>query len=190
MKDEAFDRFERPKIQGLNQLIRASEAAGAAPVERWDPPYCGNIGLAIGRDGTWFYQGSPIRRMELVRLFARVLRRDDDGRYFLVTPGEKVDIAVEDSPFLAVEMEMQGEGESQSLMFRTNVDDIVVCGPERPLRFVTEPGSGGVKPYVLVRGRLEALVARAVTYDLLQLVEENDSGEAGLWSGGVFFSVA
>ncbi len=180
------------RIQGLEALLKAQTGGSLPPVERWDPPYCGDIGMAIRADGVWLYQGSPIGRMPLVKLFARVLRRDADGRHFLVTPAEKVDVTVEDAPFLAVEMQVDGAGEAQQLTFRTNVDDIARCGPEHPLRFVEEAGSGGLKPYVLVRGRLEALVSRAVYYDLVELAvprstEEPDS--LGVWSGGVWWEL-
>jgi hypothetical protein len=177
-------------IHGLEQLLAAAAGDHPPPVDLWDPPYCGDIGLAIKADGTWFYQGSPIGRKPLVRLFARVLRRDADGRHYLVTPVEKVDVAVADAPFLAVEMQRDGEGRAQRLTFRTNVDDIVVCGPERPLRFAVEPAAGGLKPYLKVRGRLEALLTRSLYYDLVALaVEEPRDGRPalGVWSGGAFF---
>jgi hypothetical protein len=175
------------RIGGLEALLRARGGKGPAPVETWNPPYCGDIGMAIRSDGVWLYQGSPIGRAPLVKLFAGVLRKDADGRHYLVTPAEKVDVAVDDAPFLAVEMEVRGEGRAQSLIFRTNVDDIVTAGPDHPVRFVVEPGSGGLKPYLLVRGRLEALVTRALYYDLVELaVAEADHG-LGLWSGGAFF---
>ncbi len=179
-------------INGLDELMKAASAAGTAPVERWNPPYCGDIGMRIRRDGVWVYQGSPIGRLPLVKLFARVLRKDADGRTYLVTPAEKVDVAVEDAPFLAVEMERRGQGRAQQLILRTNVDDIVSIGADHPLRFEVEPGSGGLKPYVLVRGRLEALVNRALYYDLVALAEpdEGDPSRSGLWSGGVFFPLA
>jgi uncharacterized protein len=180
---------DRLRIQGLEELMGAAAASGQAPVDQWEPPYCGDIGLAIGADGTWFYRGSPIGRANLVKLFARVLRRDEDGRYFLVTPVEKVDVAVADAPFLAVEMEIWGKGVSKTLAFRTNVDDVVTCGPERPLRFAAVEGNGGMKPYVLVRGRLEALVVRSVTHELLELVEPNETGTPSIWSGGFFFPI-
>lgn len=179
------------RINGLAELLTRSGVNVAAPVELWNPPYCGDIGLKIGGDGTWYYQDSPIRRMPLVKLFARVLRRDEDGRHYLVTPVEKVDVVVEDAPFLAVEMECRGAGADQTLLFRTNVDDIVACGPDRPLRFGYDVQNGGCKPYVTVRGRLEALVSRAVTYDLLALAEAFDArdGTLGVWSGGEFFAI-
>ena len=163
-----------------------------APVESWNPPYCGDIGLKILRDGTWLYQGSPIGRPALVRLFAGVLRKDPDGKTYLVTPAEKVDVGVEDAPFLAVEMEVQGSGSEQRLVFRTNVDDVVACGAEHGLRFAEQQPGGGLKPYVHVRGRLEALLTRALLHDLVALaVEDVREGKraVGIWSGGVFFSL-
>lgn len=162
------------------------------PVERWDPPYCGDIGLKICADGTWVYRDSPIRREGLIKLFASVLSKDVDGRTYLVTPAEKVDVEVEDAPFLAVEMEVHGSGTGQELIFRTNVDDIVRCGPEHPLRFSVQERSGGLKPYLHVRGRLEALVTRALCYDLVALtVEVKRGGQPvpGLWSGGTFVTL-
>jgi hypothetical protein len=178
------------RISGLEALIKAHGAKGPAPVEKWNPPYCGDIGMAIRSDGVWLYRGSPIGRAPLVKLFAGVLRKDADGRHYLVTPAEKVDVAVADAPFLAVEMEVRGSGRSQSLVFRTNVDDIVTAGAEHPLRFAIEDKSQGLKPYLLVRGRLEALVTRALYYDLVELAveHETDGGRRlGLWSGGAFF---
>jgi len=178
------------RIAGLEALLKQSAAAGSAPVEKWNPPYCGDIGMAIRADGVWTYQGSPIGRLPLVKLFARVLRRDEDGRHYLVTPVEKVDVAVADAPFLAVEMEVRGEGRERQLVFRTNLDDIVAAGPEHPLRFVREEASGGLKPYLHVRGRLEALVTRALYYDLVELAspETIDGREVlALWSGGARF---
>jgi hypothetical protein len=123
-----------------------------------------------------------------VKLFSRILRKDADGRTYLVTPVEKVVVEVDDAPFLAVEMQVENQGRDQQLIFRTNVDDIVRCGPDHPLRFELEPGSGGLKPYLLVRGRLEALVTRALYYDLVELAEAGPDGESlGIWSGGAFF---
>lgn len=170
-------------------MLEAAKGDKLPPVERWNPPYCGDIGMAIRADGTWFYQGSPIGRKPMVRLFSRILRRDEDGRHYLVTPVEKVDVAVADAPFLAVEMDVRGAGSDQLLSFRTNVDDVVECRPEHPLRFAVEAAGGGLKPYLLVRGRLEALVTRAVYYDLMELVVEQD-GCPGVWSGGAFWKVA
>ena len=159
---------------GLSALIsRATRAGkGAAPVERWDPDFCGDLDMEIRPDGTWFYLGTPIGRMPLVQLFSTVLRKDADGKTYLVTPVEKVGIRVVDAPFVAVEMNVSGEGDERVITFRTNVGDVVEAGPDHPLRFVTEDETGGLKPYVLVRGRLEALVARPVMYELVEHGEE------------------
>ncbi len=175
------------RISGLEALLSQNAGKGPPPVDRWNPPYCGDIGMAIRSDGTWFYQSSPIGRMALVKLFASVLRKDNDGRHYLVTPVEKVDVAVADAPFLAVEMEVRDAGPAQRLVFRTNVDDIVTCGPDNPLRFMLEASSGGLKPYLLVRGRLEALVTRALYYDLVEMAEPDASGTLILRSGGRAF---
>jgi uncharacterized protein len=159
---------------GLSALIaRAARAGkGLPPVDRWNPEFCGDIDMEIRADGTWFYLGTPIGRAPLVQLFSTVLRRDADGRTYLVTPVEKVGIRVADAPFVAVEMNASGEGANQLITFRTNVGDVVEAGPGHPMRFVDEPETGGLKPYLLVRGRLEALVARPVMYELVEHGEE------------------
>jgi uncharacterized protein len=166
------------EARGLEALIsRATRAGkGAAPVERWNPDFCGDLDMEIKADGTWFYLGTPIGRMPLVQLFSTVLRKDEDGRTYLVTPVERVGIRVVDAPFVAVEMDVSGTGARQVITFRTNVGDVVEAGPGNPLRFVDEDATGGLKPYVLVRGRLEALVARPVMYELVEHGEEIDIG--------------
>lgn len=170
-------------ISGLESLLKVQGGKGLPPVDKWNPPYCGDIGMRIRGDGVWFYQGSPIGRKPLVRLFSTVLRKDEDGKTYLVTPVEKIDVAVDDAPFLAVEMQVEGEGRDQVLTFRTNVDDVVRCGPAHPLRFAVEAAAGGLKPYLLVRGRLEALLTRALYYDLVELATEED-GQLVVWSDG------
>jgi hypothetical protein len=179
-------------LAGLETLLKDQAGDRLPPVESWNPPYCGDIGMRIRHDGVWFYQGSPIGRKPLVKLFSRVLRKDEDGRHYLVTPVEKVDVAVDDAPFLAVEMEVTGADTNQILTFRTNVDDVVRCGPQHRLRFVEEMPGGGLKPYLLVRGRLEALVTRALYYDLVELAVPAKDGTDRLvvWSEGVPFPVA
>lgn len=176
---------------GLAALMaRAGSARGPAPVERWDPPYCGEIDMRIAADGRWFYEGGPIGRERLVRLFSTVLRRDEDGHHYLVTPVERVRITVEDAPFLAVELHADGDGRTQRLTFRTNVGDVVEVGPDNPLRFEDEPQTGGLKPYVRVRGRLDALLSRPLLYQLAEhFREETLDGESvlGAWSNGAFF---
>ena len=174
---------------GLSALLaRAGDPLRPRPVERWNPAFCGEIDMRVGADGTWLYRGSPIGREALVRLFASILRREEDGRFVLVTPVEKVGIHVEDAPFLAVEMFRDSAGERQVLTFRTNVGDVVAAGPQHPLRFAVEPGTGGLKPYVTVRGRLEALLTRPLAHQLADCAEEHD-GRLGVCSGGAFFAI-
>lgn len=157
-------------LKGLEALVaRAGEGGGTPPVEQWNPPFCGDLDMEIASDGTWFYMGTPIGRPALVKLFSSVLRKDEDGRTYLVTPVEKVGIRVADAPFLAVEMHVGERNGRQVLTFRTHVGDVVEAGEGHPLRFEIEPQTMGVKPYVHVRGRLEALVTRAVMYDLIAL---------------------
>ncbi|WP_420962582.1 DUF1285 domain-containing protein [Brucella sp. IR073] len=184
------------EVSGLEALIARARAEagekGLPPVERWNPDFCGDIDMEIRADGTWFYMGTPIGRQPLVRLFSTILRKDEDGRTYLVTPVEKVGIRVEDAPFLAVEMSVTGEGATQTLTFRTNVGDVVEAGPEHPLRFEIAEGNGGLKPYLKVRGRLEALLARPVMYDLVELGEEMEMDGRLMFvvrSGGVVFPV-
>ncbi|MEM7461768.1 MAG: DUF1285 domain-containing protein [Pseudomonadota bacterium] len=161
-------------LSGLQALVERAGGndRGIPPVERWDPPFCGDLDIVIKRDGTWFYMGTPIGRMPLVRLFSTVLRKDADGRTYLVTPVEKIGITVEDAPFIAVEMNASTRDGEQVLTFRTNTGDVVEAGPEHPLRYEIVPGNQGVKPYLLVRGRLEAVLARPVMYELIAHGEE------------------
>ena len=161
---------------GLEALVSRAVTGtkGLPPVDKWNPPFCGDLDMEIRADGTWFYMGTPIGRQPLVRLFSTVLRKDADGRTYLVTPVEKVGIRVEDAHFLAVELNVSGEGVEQVMTFRTNVGDIVEAGRSNPLRFVIDDENGGLKPYILVRGRLEALLARPVMYELIAHGEEID----------------
>ena len=170
----------------------AREASGPErPVHLWNPEHCGVIDIRIASDGTWFHEGSPIGRLPLVKLFASVLRRDPEG-FVLVTPAEKLTITVEDAPFLAVEMRIETGKSGQVVAFRTNLDDWVIAGPDHPLRFERD-AADGVKPYVLVRGDLWALVTRAIFYDLVERGETRDiEGRAmfGVASAGAFFPMA
>ena len=153
---------------------------------------CGDLNMRIARDGTWFYHGSPIGRKPLVKLFASVLRREENGEYWLVTPAERGRVEVEDAPFLAVELAIEGSGREQVLRFRTNLDEWTEAGPERPIRI--EPGEdrSGPRPYVLVRDGLEALIARPVFYELVALAGPKGDGgqELGVWSKGAFFPLS
>ncbi|HYJ83934.1 MAG TPA: DUF1285 domain-containing protein [Allosphingosinicella sp.] len=168
----------------LAEIARLAEEKKLPPVEKWDPSHCGDSEMRIARDGTWFHQGSPIGRQAMVRLFSTILRREADGRFVLVTPVEKLDIEVEDAPFVAVELKAEGQGEAASLAFRLNTGEIVIAGPGHPLRF--ESGDGGPHPYLRVRGGLDALVARPVYYELAELALAGGD-PLGLWSEGAFF---
>ena len=159
---------------------------GRRPVERWNPDYCGEMDLVIKGDGSWWHEGSRITRKGLVELFASVLRKDADGRTYLVTPVEKLGIRVERAPFIAIRVDAKGEGEAQRLFFTTNLDDVVEAGPDHPIRVETDPGTLEPDPYVLVRGRLEAAINRPVFYELVELAVEHD-GALGVWAGGAFF---
>ncbi len=168
-------------LKGLAD-VGAARRRGPAPVHLWNPPFCGDIDMRIASDGVWHYQGSPIGRLPLVQLFASVLRRDGDS-YFLVTPVERVGIRVDDAPFLAVEMTTSEAAGRRTLGFRTNVEDAVSVDADHPLRFETGAAEG-LKPYVLIRDGLWALVKRALFYDLAAL------GEAGSWRGEPWFGVS
>ena len=167
-------------------------ASGTHRAPSFDPgaAICGDFGIAISRDGTWYYHGSPIGRKPLVKLFASVLRRESDDDYWLVTPVERGRILVEDAPFTAVEVTAEGEGRGQILRFRTNLDDEIEAGPEHPIRVDHDLASGEPSPYVHVRDRLEARILRPVYYHLVELGgEESVDGEPmfGVWSNGRFF---
>ena len=177
---------QRDASNPLKGLAAARKAEGPAPVELWNPPFCGDIDMRIAGDGTWFYMNSPIGRKPLVQLFSSVLRHDADGKFYLVTPVEKCGIRVDDAPFMAVRMAVEGEGREQIIRFETNVDDEVTVDAAHPLRFAVEAGTGGLKPYVLLRGRLEALVSRALFYDIVALGKVNGDW-FGVWSSGEFF---
>jgi hypothetical protein len=170
----------------------AGKAKGPPPVERWNPPFCGDLDMRIAADGVWYYLQTPIGRPALVRLFASVLKREGD-KYFLVTPVEKCGISVDDVPFLAVELNVDQSPAGQVLHFRTNVDDWVRCGSAHALRFEPEAGTGGLKPYLHVRRDLWARVTRALFFDLVELGEEREvAGRAmfGVTSEGAFFPMA
>ena len=144
---------------------------GIPPVEKWNPDFCGDIDMRIGRDGTWYYMNSPIGRKALVRLFSTVLRHDEDGKFYLVTPVEKLAITVDDAPFVAVFVRQEGEGDQQALFFTTNVGDEIRLDAEHPLRVEIDAITGEPAPYILVRGRLEALISRSVFYQLVEMAE-------------------
>ena len=160
------------------------------PVHLWNPERSADINMEIRADGSWWHEGDPINRERLVKLFSRILRKDEDGSVWLVTPYEKVIVHVADAPFLAVRVERAGEaGPQQTLAFVTNLGDVTLAGPDAPLRVETDPETGEPSPYVLVRGQLEAKLARPVFYELANMAEPAPDGAdmLGVWSQGVFF---
>jgi hypothetical protein len=182
----------QPGLEAITGALARAGAKGPPPVERWNPPFCGDLDMRIAADGTWFYLKTPIGRPALVKLFASVLKREGDN-YFLVTPVEKCGITVDDAPFLAVELKIENGAEGRVLHFRTNVDDWVPCGPQHALRFEPEAGTGGLKPYLHVRRDLWAKVTRTLFFDLVEIGEERDvEGRAmfGIMSMGIFFPMA
>jgi hypothetical protein len=185
--------MNKQELKGLESIAAAlGERREAPPVHLWNPPFCGDLDMRIAADGMWHYLGTPIGRPAMIHLFASVLKRED-GRYFLVTPVEKVGIKVDDAPFLAVAMEQDGVGKERALVFRTNVDDVVRCDAEHALRFEPEDGTGGVKPYLHVRRDLWALVTRALFFDLVALGEMRrfeGREQFGIASAGAFFPMA
>jgi hypothetical protein len=172
-------------------LAQIPKAKGPAPVHLWNPDFCGDIDMRIARDGTWYYQGTPIGRKPMVRLFSTIIRRDGDA-YFLVTPVEKVGIQVDDAPFVAVSLEVLGSGEQQVLRFTSNVDDQAEAGVDHPLRVQVDPATQEPSPYILMRTNLEALIHRNVFYQLVELAVpgEIDGQEwLGVWSHGQFYPI-
>ncbi|MGE8311973.1 MAG: DUF1285 domain-containing protein [Pseudomonas protegens] len=173
----------------LAQIPKAEK--GLPPVHLWNPDFCGDIDMRIARDGTWYYLGTPIGRKPMVKLFSTIIRRDGDD-YFLITPVEKVGIKVDDAPFVAVTLEVEGQGEAQVLRFSTNVEEQVVANDEHPLRVVIDPLTQEPAPYILVRHNLEALIHRNVFYQLVELAQTRQiDGQnwLGVWSCGVFFPI-
>ncbi|MFN6977902.1 MAG: DUF1285 domain-containing protein [Gemmobacter sp.] len=179
----------KPTAEGLAAAASAVARKGPPPVHLWNPPFCGDIDMRIARDGTWFYQGTPIGRPGLVQLFSSILWREGD-RYFLVTPGEKVGITVEDAPFVAIDFDVAGEGSAQTVTFHTHVGDTATAGPDHPIRCPRDPETGEPAPYVLIRRNLEARIDRKSFYRLVDLGTHGVHDGAdwfGVWSGGTFF---
>ncbi len=176
-----------PSAESLAASARAAKKGGLPPVHLWNPPFCGDLDMRIARDGTWFYLGTPIGRMELVKLFSTILRKDGDD-YFLVTPVEKVGITVDDAPFVAVDFNLRDD----VLVFETNVGDFVEAGPENPIRVVRDDATGEPSPYVLVRANLEALIDRKSFYRLVEIGEQAEVHGVmwfGVRSKGAFFGI-
>ena len=167
-------------------------SAKLPPVESWNPTHCGDIDMVIRADGSWWHEGGRMNRERMVKMFSRILRKDEDGVTYLVTPYEKVAVEVEDAPFIAVRVDRAGApGPDQALAFVTNVGDVAVAGADLPLRVETDNETGEPAPYVRVRGRLDAKLARPVFYELAGMAVANPDGSdtLGVWSQGVFFPI-
>lgn len=178
-------------MRNLAEIMARLQDKKLPPVDKWNPDFCGDIDMRIARDGTWYYMGSPIGRKRMVKLFSTVIRRDDD-QYFLVTPVEKLGIKVDDAPFVAVEADIHEPGPDQGIVFRTNVDDEVIAGPDNPIRVEIDPETAEPSPYVLVRKNLWALIARPVFYQLVDAGEErviDGRTVLGIASRGRFFVI-
>lgn len=179
----------RPPIDlhgiSLAELQQLLDQRRLPPVDRWDPPHCGHSGMRIGRDGTWYHEGAPIRRPAMVRLFSTILRREPDGRHVLVTPVEKLDIDVEGTAFRAVEMRSEGEGRERRIAFRLDSGDAVMLDSDHPLRIVET--AHGPSPRLFVRHGLEAELSRSVYYELAELALSEGADPPGIWSNGTFF---
>lgn len=176
-----------PTASSLAASAKAAKTRGMPPLEQWNPPFCGDLDMHIRRDGTWFYEGTPIGRPELVKLFSTILWREGD-KYFLVTPVEKVGLTVEDAPFVAVDFDVTGAGRDQTITFTTNLDDQAKAGGTYPIRVVRDATTGEPSPYILIRRNLEALIDRKSFYRLVDLGVHHE-GWFGVWSGGVFFGI-
>ena len=172
----------------LADIAAQLAAAKLPPVDQWHPAHCGDSDMRIARDGTWFHGDTPIGRPALVKLFSTILRREPDGGFVLVTPGEKLDIVVDDAPFVAVELTSEGLGGERRIGFRLNTDEHVIAGPEHCVRFDVA-ADGTPRPYVGVRRGLDALIARAVYYELVELALAEANAPPGLWSDGAFFAL-
>lgn len=178
----------------LAALIAMARSQGAGenalPVEKWNPDYCGEMDMVIRRDGSWWHEGSRITRAPLIKLFSSILRKDEDGHHYLVTPVEKIKIEVECAAFLAVRVDIEGEGVEQRLFFTTNMEEVIEINADRPLRVLTDPETLEPTPLIHVRGRLEAMLIRPVFYELVEHAVEIETTEGiqlGVYGGGVFF---
>lgn len=185
----------QPPAQSLLKNLPESVLDAArepAPVHLWNPDLSGELDMHVARDGTWYHEGGPITRLALAQLFSGILRLEEDGRYYLVTPVEKWAIRVDDAPFVAVRMEVEGQGVEQQLRFFTSLEHEVTAGTDHPVSVKVDPGTGEPSPYVLLRDNLQALIHRNVFYQMVELAQEHEAAgqvRQGVWSGGMFFPI-
>ena len=171
------------------QEISQMDDSVLPPVHLWDPPLCENVDMRIDREGKWYFMNSPIGRERMVKLFSRVLRFDDDGFYYLVTPIEKIRLLVEDKPFLIIDYSIKKRDDCQIITFITNTYDEFELSSKHPLRVVINEESNEPSPYALVRSNLEGLLSRNVFYKLVDAAEEFE-GVLGIWSNNTFFKLS
>ena len=181
----------RPPIElrgiSLTELQALIDERRLPPVDQWHPSHCGDSGMRIARDGTWYHEGRPILRPAMVRLFSTVLRREPDGSHVLVTPAEKLSIDVESTAFRAVEMQCEGSGETRRIALKLDSGDAVIVGPDHPLTILS--AKEGPRPRVLVRHGLEAELARPLYYELAEIALAEGHDPPGVWSEGSFFAL-
>jgi hypothetical protein len=191
-KQDMAQKIVKPDAEGIAAAAQAAGRKGPPPVHLWNPPFCGDLDIVVKRDGTWFYLGTPIGREPLVRLFAGILKLED-GRFYLVTPVEKVGITVEDAPFIATDFSVTGAGTpEQAITFTTNVEDSATAGPENPIRVERDPITDEPAPYVMIRRGLEARIDRKSFYRLVEFGTDDVTDGIdwfGIRSGGVFFPI-
>lgn len=182
----------RPPIElqglSLSQLQELADQRRLPPVDKWNPDRCGHSSMRIARDGTWYHEGAPIRRPAMTRLFSTVLRREPDGRHLLVTPVEKLEIDVDSTAFRAIEMRTEGEGPDRRIAFRLDSGDVVLLGPEHPLKVIAT--DAGPSPRLAVRHGLEAELTRSLYYELAEMALGEGHDPPGIWSSGAFFPLA
>lgn len=180
-------------LTGLEPLVNSIPAKGPPPLQDWQPPLSGDMEMRIDRNGQWWFKGKLIEREALVKLFSSLLRREEDGEYYLISPVEKWRIQVEDTPLLAHSLGVSGQGEQQALTLTTNVGEILAIGADHPLQIDTYPGTGEPRPLITVRHGVQARLVTAAYYELADLaVERLIDGErvVGVFSKGNFYKLA
>jgi hypothetical protein len=177
--------YDAPNLAGLSlaEIAELATARKLPPVESWQPAQVGDSEMRIAADGKWYHQGGEITRPAMIRAFSGLLRRDPDGSHWLVTPQQKLSIEVEDTPFVAVELQSAGTGPDRELAFRLNSDDLIIAGPEHPI----ELRSGLL--YLHVRNGLWAKLARPVYYELAELALDENADSPSVWSNGAEFHI-
>jgi len=173
------------QIQSIEEQVGKGRNYDAPPLHLWHPPLSGDIPIVITADGTWYHDGGKIERESLVRLFASILRREEDGHYYLVTPGEKWRIEVELHPLMVTDVEVSGEGDIPVIQAVLNTGKKVFINEEHPL--FLEPAVGDIAAIKLPHG-LSALFTRAAWYRLVEMAEDRD-GISFVRSGGCIYEL-